>query len=112
MKTLILGLLLVTCVFPASAAPATSETMSRIVKHHLKGKYDFDMKDLPVVKDFKEPAAEKSETYQLPGPPHVADYFSYGVILEKKAQRYWIIRSGGFAGQTTVYGPGDAEKLR
>lgn len=117
MKACLLGILLITLVSPTFAASpeneAMSDTMSRIVKHHLRGKHDFETKSLPKVKDFKKPADDKQkENYQLPSPPGAADYFSYQVILNKDTQQYWIIRSGGFAGRRTVFGPGDAAAIK
>jgi len=46
------------------------------------------------------------EVYAVPVPPGLADAFSYHVILEKDTGRFWIRRSGGYAGITKVFGPG------
>jgi hypothetical protein len=116
MRALLLGLLFVVCALPVFAIPKESETMSEtlrlILKHHLVGKHDLNTKDLPELKDFKEPAADEDhEIFRLPTDPHMADGFSYVVILDRKLQRYWIVRSGGFAGRTTVYGPVEVATL-
>jgi hypothetical protein len=110
MKSILLGLLFAACSLPLSAEPeksaTMSESMSLIVKHHLVGKHDLNVKDMPTVADFKEPAADADhEIYRLPADPQMADGFNYSVILDKKLQQYWIVQSGGFAGRTTVYGP-------
>ena len=51
--------------------------------------------------------ADEMEIFTLPTRPNTADMFVYRIILDHKTGHYWIERSGGFAGGTTIFGPGE-----
>jgi hypothetical protein len=94
MRFILSGLLLAACVLPVFAKLEKSEAMSLIMKHHLVGKDDLNIKDMPEAKDFKQPAADEDhEIYRLPTDSYMADGFSCSVILAKKLQQHWMVRS-------------------
>ncbi len=51
----------------------------------------------------------RMEVLALPSRHHVADAFRYEIVLSTDKTRFWIIRSGGIAGATTVFGPASVE---
>jgi hypothetical protein len=56
-------------------------------------------------KDLPPETSNGVEVYDVPPNPKANDAFTYRVLLNKTERTYWIIRSGGFAGKTTVFGP-------
>ena len=92
----------------AAPPPAPSGEMSAIVESlQAKGGRDLDVSTLP--KMSKEDAAKFDsngmEVYSLPPPPGTADMFFYTVYYDKKQAKYWVRRTGGFAGLQELYGP-------
>ena len=53
---------------------------------------------------------KKLEHYVLPPPLYTGDMFSYTIVFEKATRRFWIIKSGGFAGVYELYGIGYLNK--
>lgn len=91
----------------AAGTTAMSAEMRAIVTSLRPGGHDLNVSGLP--KMGKEAAAafdsKGMETCNIPPPPGTADMFSYTVYYDKAQGKYWISRTGGFAGVQELYGP-------
>ena len=82
-----------------------------ILQRHQTSRHELDARSLPIDErppawGFQELATDARETFGLPSVPQVQDGYQYSVALDKSANQYWIIRSGGYAGRFIAYGPG------
>ena len=81
--------------------------MQRLLSERKHDKWDLDVGDLPCRQDVASPTESDADVEILrvakrPG----YDVFIYKIVLNKQTHQYWIVRSGGFAGRTEVFGPG------
>ncbi|MGC4013498.1 MAG: hypothetical protein QM755_03115 [Luteolibacter sp.] len=91
-----------------------SEEMRSLLAERVDENWDFHTADLPELKAdvWPERSTEKFEVYRVPQFPHMADTYLSRVILERGTSRFWVVKSGGYAGDTHVYGPGRVGKMK
>jgi len=98
--------LVLVAITAASAAP--SEELTKIIASLQTDKYNLDVSKLPKNIGLTGAALAgngKLERYTLPVEPNTADMFEYQVFFNLENSQYWVIRSGGFADRTEIYGP-------
>ena len=91
-----------------------NSSVKRILQAHKTGEWDLDVSKLSRLSetpnDFLKRMSGRIEVHRVPPPSNVADAFVYDIILAKKGQRFWIRRTGGFAGVNELYGVGVLQK--
>jgi len=95
------------CSSSEPSKPGVSHEMAAILSKHRISDFELSVAGM-VSSDGKDLPSETSnsvEVYDVPPNPKANDTFTYRVLLDKTKQTCWIIRSGGFAGKTTVFGP-------
>ena len=74
------------------------------------GPWDLDVSKLTKLSEnpneFLRRMSGKVDVHTIPPPPNVADVFIYSIIVTRQGQRFWIHRTGGFAGVNELYGIG------
>jgi hypothetical protein len=98
---------LVSCNATGSINGPMSPEMKVVVEKHRRGEWDLDPIKMKRSERQVLPKTEgKSiELYQMPKRTEREDSFAWRIVLDRSTGRYWIIRSGGFAPKTIVYGP-------
>jgi hypothetical protein len=85
--------------------------MNQILHRHQVSQWELNVADLGTIPAEQEVPMDPStiEVFNLPVRPGEADSFQYKVIMDRKSRKYWIIRTGGIAGRTSVFGPGHVD---
>lgn len=104
----VLGLGILFCFGGNSHDP--DPRVKSVLKAHKQGQWDLDVSKLtkmsePII-DFEKRMTGKVEVYNVPHPSNIEDYFRYRIMMSKDGGEFWILRYGGFAGVSELYGIG------
>lgn len=105
--TVLLLLMISTAPLRAQPDAPASPEMRSILAALQKGGHDLDVSSLPRLGREAAAAFDSKglEIFQIPPPPGTADMFAYTIYYDEARGKYWVSRTGGFAGVRELYGP-------
>jgi hypothetical protein len=89
---------------------STDAAVRTILDVHKRSDGELDVSKLKKLREdpslFLNRMSGTIEVYTVPAPNNTIDDFAYAIMVDTKQNRFWIHKTGGFAGVDEIYGTG------
>ena len=82
-----------------------SKEIEEILSHRCVNRWELDTTGLPQAAADPRDTERNGGVFILPPKPGVADAFRYEIVLSADKHQFWIVKTGGFAGESIAFGP-------